>query len=258
MTRNIRRMLREGECVIGSWVNTTSPVVAELMASMGFDFLTLDAEHSPIDVPQGLTLLQAIRAGSPDCAPFVRLPGSDYAATKRWMDAGAVGVVAPLINSAEQAIAVVNAVKYPPEGTRGVGFCRDNLYGTDFDAAVASANDRTVVVVQIEHIDGVEHIDEILAVPHIDAVFIGPYDLSASMGIVGQLDHPEMVTATRRILKGCTRHGIAPGIHVVQPDPAEAVRRIEEGYRLIAYSLDITMLAQACQTGLAEIRRHLK
>ena len=253
--KNLRQVLQTGGYVVGSWINTCSPIVAELMAAAGFDFLTVDAEHSAVDVPQAQVLFQAIRAGSSDCAPLVRLPGNDYATTKRYLDAGAAGVIAPLINSAEQAREVVRAVKYPPQGGRGVGFCRANMYGMDFDEAVASANEQTLVCVQIEHVEGVRHIDQILSVPGVDAVFIGPYDLSASMGITGQFDHPKMIEARQRILDACREHGVAPGIHVVPPDVDEVVRRFHEGYRLIAYSLDITMLAKACQDGLANIRQ---
>ena len=251
---DLRQALQRGGYVVGSWINTCSPIVAELMAATGFDFLTVDVEHSAVDVPQAQVLFQAIRAGNPDCAPLVRLPGNDYATTKRYLDAGAIGVIAPLINSAEQAQELVRAVKYPPQGLRGVGFCRANMYGMRFDEAVTTANDQTLVCVQIEHVDGVQHIDEILSVPGVDAVFIGPYDLSASMGITGQFDHPKMIEARQRILEACEEHGVAPGIHVVPPDADEVVRRLHEGYRLIAYSLDITMLIQACQTGLSAIR----
>lgn len=255
---NLRQLLKEGGFAIGSWVNTLSPVTAELMSAAGFDFLTVDAEHSAVDVPQTQVLFQAIRAGNPDCAPLVRLPGNDYATTKRYLDAGAVGVIAPLINSPEQARELVRAVKYPPEGERGVGFCRANMYGIHFDEAIANANNQTLVCVQIEHIEGVRNIDEILSVPGVDAAFVGPYDLSASMGITAQFEHPDTQKAMRRILKACKRHGIVPGVHVVQPDVAELVRRYKEGYRLIAYSLDITMLHRACVDGLAEIRRQIR
>lgn len=256
--RDIRKVLQDGSVAIGSWINTASPIVAELMAAAGFDFLTVDAEHSAVDVPQAQVLFQAIRAGSPDCAPLVRLPGNDYAITKRYLDAGGVGVIAPLINFPEQARELVRAVKYPPEGERGVGFCRANMYGMHFDEAIADANDQTLVCVQIENIEGVRNIDETLSVPGVDAVFIGPYDLTASMGITAQFEHPDTQKAMRRILEACKRHGIVPGIHVVQPDVAEVVRRYKEGYRLIAYSLDITMLHRACVDGLAEIRRQIR
>jgi len=255
--RNLRDVLRTGGYVVGSWINSCSPVVAELMAAAGFDFLTVDVEHSAVDVPQVQMLLQAVCAGNPDCVPLVRLPSHDYATTKRYLDAGAMGVIAPLINSAEQAREVVQAAKYPPLGGRGVGFCRANMYGMQLLKAVASANDQTLVCIQIEHLEGVRNIDEILSVPGIDAVLIGPYDLSASMGITGQFDNPKMADAKRRILEACHRHSVMPGIHVIQPDVDEVVQRFHEGYRLIAYSLDIAMLLQTCQVGLSEIQRRL-
>ena len=252
-----RQILKSGSHVIGSWINTGSPITAELMAASGFDFLTVDIEHSAVNVPQAQTLFQAIHSGNPDCAPLVRLPGNDYATTKRFLDAGALGVIAPLIRTAGQAREVVSAAKYPPEGIRGVGFCKANMYGINFDEAIASANEQIFVCVQIEHVDSIQNIDEILAVPGVDAVFIGPYDLSASMGITRQFDHPKMIEAQQCVLDACARHGIAPGIHVVQPDVDEVEQRYNEGYRFIAYSLDITMLTTSCQSGLKDIRKRI-
>ena len=250
----LRERLKNDRLTLGSWINTASPIAAELMAAAGFDFLTVDVEHSPVDLPQAQGLFQAIRSGNPSCAPLVRMAGNVYADTKRFLDAGAAGVIAPFINTREQAEELVRAVKYPPMGMRGVGFCRDNDYGLRLKEAVATANDQTFVCVQIEHADALSNIDGILGVQGIDAVMIGPYDLSASMGITAQFDHPEMVAATGMILKACQRRGVAPGIHVVQPNPAEAVSRAQEGYRFIAYSLDITMLLNSCVQGLDQIR----
>lgn len=255
--KNLRQVLQTGGYVVGSWINTCSPIVAELMAATGFDFLAVDVEHSAADVPQAQVLFQAICAGNPDCVPLVRLPGHDYATTKRYLDAGAIGVIAPLVNTAEQASEVVRAAKYPPQGARGVGFCRANMYGMHLKEAVASANEQTLVCIQIEHIDGVRNIDEILSVPGIDVVFIGPYDLSASMGITEQFGHPDMVDAEKRVLDACWKHSVVPGIHVIQPSTDEVVQRFRQGYRLIAYSLDITMLTHTCQAGLTEIHQRL-
>jgi 2-dehydro-3-deoxyglucarate aldolase len=243
--------------VIGSWINSGSPIIAELMASTGFDFLTVDVEHSAVDLLQTQILFQAIRSGNPQCAPIVRLAGNNYADTKRYLDAGASGVIAPFINTSEQARELVRAVKYPPEGMRGVGFCRANEYGMRLEESVAVANDETFVCVQIEHIEAVRNINDILRVPGIDAVIIGPYDLSASMGLTAKFDHPEMIKAIDAIGAACRRHSIIGGIHVVQPEVADVVRRYLEGYRFIAYSLDITMLMKSCLHGLTEIRNQI-
>jgi len=252
---NIKNKLKNNKTVVGSWINTASSIVAELMSSTGFDFLAVDAEHSAVDLIQTQPLFQAIKSGNQDCATLVRLKGNDYSDTKRYMDAGAEGVIAPLINTAEQAAELVRSAKYPPLGMRGVGFCRANSYGMRLQEAVKTANEKTFVCVQIEHADALNNLNEIFSVPGIDAAMIGPYDLTASMGITGQFDHSEMVAATKKILNACQKHSIIPGIHVVQPNVDEVVRRYIEGYRFIVYSLDITMLTTSCERGLHEIRK---
>jgi 2-dehydro-3-deoxyglucarate aldolase len=253
----LRQRLRSGAPVLGSWINTASPIVAELMSAAGFDFLAVDIEHSPVDLPGAGALFQAIRSGNPSCAPFARVQGHSYAEIKRYMDAGAVGIVCPLVNTRADAEELVQAVKYPPRGRRGVGFCRDNLYGRRLEEQVRDANGETVVCVQIEHIEGVRNIDAILAVEGVDAAFIGPYDLSASLGLPARFEHPDYLAARRRILDACRARGVVAGIHVVQPSPAQVAAVFREGFRLLAYSLDITMLNHMCLSGLREIRERL-
>lgn len=254
---SLRSRLRNGDTLIGSWINSGSPIVAELMAAAGFDFLCVDVEHSAVDLPQTQQLFQAIHSGNPSCETMVRLHGIDYSFVKRYLDAGARGIIAPLVRTPEEAATIVEAAKYPPQGNRGVGFCRANQYGLNLQKEFDRANDVNLVAVQIEHIDAVNNIDQIVSVPGVDAVFIGPYDLSASMGITAQFDHPDYIAARDRILESCMRHNIVPGIHVVAPDPDQVRARAAEGYRLIAYSLDITMLTTACSAGLQIIRESL-
>lgn len=239
---NLRKKLHTGEIVLGSWINSGSPIIAELMAQAGFDYLCVDAEHSAIDLPQTQALFQAIASGNPDCAAFVRLHGVDYSFVKRYMDAGARGIIAPLVTKREEAELLVQAVKYPPQGKRGVGFCRANRYGNDLEGEFVRANEVSVCAVQIEDIEAVRNIDEILSVPGIDAAFIGPYDLSASMGLTAQFDHPDFLNAKDSILKACERNSVAAGIHIVAPDVDALKKAVDAGYRLLAYSLDITML----------------
>lgn len=256
--KNLRESLLAGNPAVGTWLNSGSSIVAELMAAAGFDFICVDVEHSAVDLPQTQQLFQAIRSGNPDCAAIVRLHGVDYALVKRYLDAGARGVVAPLVRTREEAELLVEATKYPPQGLRGVGFCRANDYGMRLADECERANDDILLAVQIEHIEAVDNIDEILSVDGIDAVFIGPYDLSASMGLTGQFDHPDYIAARDRILDACRRHNTIPGLHVVPPDPQQVIDRQSEGYRFIAYSLDITMLTTACQDGLKIIRNGIE
>jgi 2-dehydro-3-deoxyglucarate aldolase len=239
---------------IGSWINSTSSIIAEIMSASGFDFLVVDAEHSAIDFKICQDLFQAIKAGNMDCVPMVRMPGNQYQDIKRYLDAGAMGIIAPLVNTKEDAERIVYAAKYPPQGGRGVGYGRSHGYGFNFDKYMSRANEDIFICVQIEHILGVENLDEILSVSGINAVFIGPYDLSASMGITGQFNHTDYHDAIKTILDKCIKFNIEAGIHVVQPNVEEVFLRINEGFQMIAYSLDITMVGLMCRDGLKKIK----
>ena len=242
---------------IGCWVNTCSPVSAELLARVGFDFLVIDAEHSPVEVPEVMRLIQAIQAGSPTCVPVVRVPGSDYAGVKRFVDAGAQGIIAPLVGSAAQARELVQAVLYPPLGRRGLGYCKDNGFGLHTLDRVAGANREKFLCVQIEEAEALEQLDEILGVEGVHAALIGPWDLTASMGIPGRFDHPDYLAAQNAVLAACRRHHVVPGCHVVEPDPEAVIRAAAAGYGLIGYSLDITLLTHFAKAGLEAIRESL-
>ena len=221
------------------------------MAGLGFDYLTIDVEHSAADVPQVLQLIHGIRSGNPDCLPFVRTQGVEFSFVKRYLDAGAKGIIAPLVNTRIQAEELVRAVKYPPLGDRGVGYCPANQYGKRLREVFEGANEEVYAIVQIEHIQAVKNIDEILCVEGVDGVFIGPFDLSASMGLTGQFKHPDYVAARQRILDSCRNAGIPAGIHVVEPEPDELAARRSEGFEILAYGLDITMISHASKLGIS-------
>jgi 2-dehydro-3-deoxyglucarate aldolase len=253
--KSLKQSIRDDDLIVGSWLNSASPVVAELMAQSGFDYLCVDAEHSPVDLPQVQQLFQAIRSGNSACHALVRLHGVDYSLTKRYLDAGADGIVAPLVRSREDIETLIRAVRYPPRGMRGVGFCRANEYGCALSEHFQNANEDVALIIQIEHIDAANRIDDLLAFDEVDAVFIGPYDLSASMGLTAQFNHPEYLKRIDQILSACKRHGKAAGIHVVTPEPEQVEQRVLEGYRFIAYSLDITLLTSECRRGLKSIEK---
>ena len=240
---SLAERIRKNKYIVGSWINSASPIIAEIMAQSGYDFLTIDAEHSAVDLYQIQGLLQAITSGNPDCAPLVRIPASDPFMIKRYLDAGAAGIIAPLVNDAETAREIVSAAQYPPDGTRGVGFSRSNSYGVEFHEHIPADNEKIFVCIQIEHIDGVNNIESILDVPGIGGVFIGPYDLSASMGLPGQLDHPKLLATIDKILEACNKKEIPVGSHIVQPDIEAIQEQIKAGFQIIAFSLDIVMIA---------------
>jgi len=239
--------------LLGTWVNSASGAVAELSSRSGLDFVTIDVEHSPVGLPEVFRLLQAIRAGSPACLGLVRIPGADPVLVRACLDAGADGVICALVNSAEEAERLVAATRYPPQGRRGLGFSRDNDYGRRAAGrAAADASDK-LVAVQIEHTDALPHLESILGTEGVDAAFLGPYDLSASLGVPGRFEEPAYREAVAEIEEACRRHGVVLGRHVVQPDPDEVIAAFESGYRMVAYSLDITMLTHSLGRAVARI-----
>jgi 2-dehydro-3-deoxyglucarate aldolase len=170
------------------------------------------------------------------------------------MDAGAYGVIVPQVNSVKEALQAVHAVKYPPEGTRGVGLARAQGYGTDFDQYKAWNSTESIVIPQIENIRAVDTIDQILAVDNIDAFIVGPYDLSASLGVPGQFNHPAFLKAMKKIQHAIDKNAhVSPGFHVVLPEPNLVKEKVREGYTFLAYSLDSLFLAETCRGGLRQI-----
>jgi 2-dehydro-3-deoxyglucarate aldolase len=241
--------------MVGTWICSGSSAIAELMAMCGYDFVTIDVEHSPVDVEDTFKMIQAIRSGNPNCMSLVRLAGNEYSETKRYMDMGANGVICPMVNTPEEAKKVVDAVKYYPQGKRGVGFCRANKYGLSLEDSIREANKESFVCVQIEHIDAVENIEGILSIDGIDAAMIGPYDLSASMGLTGEFDHPEMQKAINSTLEACKKFNVIAGIHVIKPDSDEVKMRLDQGYGFIAFSVDITMISTLSSKLVSEYRQ---
>jgi len=245
MKNPVKEKLKNKEVTLGSWIMIGHTDVAEIMAQAGFDWIAVDIEHSPINFETVQAIFQAMKGTN--CQPFVRLSDNDPVVIKRVMDRGATGIIVPMVNSREDAENAVKAVKYPPKGNRGVGLGRASGYGANFEDYFKTINDQVVVIVMIEHIDAVNNIDSILSVPGIDGLFIGPYDLSGSMGIAGQLEHPDVIKARDRVIKSAHKHNIALGIHVVHPNPEEVRKRIEEGYTFIAYSIDTIILGEECR-----------
>jgi len=249
----LKRRLADNELTIGSWVTLGHPSIAEIMARAGFDWLVIDAEHSTIELSEIQSLIQAM--DTHDCPAIVRLTSNDANQIKRVMDAGASGIMVPLINSAADAEAAVRHTYYPPRGTRGVGLARAQGYGAGFKSYMEWLENHAVVIVMIEHIDAVDNIDEILDVAGVDAFIIGPYDLSASMGMPGEISHPEVQKAIARVCEAGLAHKKTGGLHVVEPDLDALYKLIDSGYRFMGYGLDIRMLDSLCRRDLAEIRK---
>lgn len=249
MEHLFRKRLQSGELLVGTMVTLGSPEVAEILTNTGFDWLFVDAEHAPFEAPQMQSVLQG--AGS-EMPCLVRLAASDEVAIKKALDVGAAGIIAPMVNSAEQAETVVRWSKYAPQGTRGVGLGRAHGYGLEFQEYVQSANENVAVVIQAEHIQAVENIESIVQVAGVDAVLIGPYDLSASLGRLGEVEHPEVASAIERVTVACQEANIPLGVFGIS---AEAVQPyIERGYTLIVVGVDTLMLGLAAKRLLEKVK----
>ena len=253
---SLKSRLSRSEITLGSWVTLGHPSIAETMAAAGFDWLVLDMEHSVLELGEVQAIIQVLDAKQ--CPAIVRLTSNHPDQIKRVMDAGATGVMVPMIKSAADAKAAVDGVYYPPRGQRGVGLARAQGYGNSFQAYRQWLEENAVIVAMIEHVDAVRNIDDILAVPGIDAYIIGPYDLSGSMGRPGDLNHPDVQTAIAQILEAGRRAGKPGGIHVIEPDPQALQQRIQAGFNFLGYGLDIRILDSICRNHLQIIRATLK
>ena len=243
--KSLKQKLRDRETVVGSWITLGHPAIAEIMARAGYDWLTIDLEHSVIDFAETQELIRTCDLLG--VTPLVRLSSNDPVQIKRVMDAGAGGIIVPNIRSAEEAKAAVDSVYYPPRGSRGVGLARAQGYGHTFAEYREWLTNNAIVVVQIEHKDAVHNLSSILAVEGVDAFMVGPYDLSGSFGKPGDFAAPEFIEALGTIQKIGASNGVAPGIHVVEPDVQKFEQAKKDGYRMIAYSVDIRMLDVSCR-----------
>ena len=246
---NFTQRLRQNDLLLGTMLTLPSPEVAEMIAGCGFDWLFMDGEHGNLSTLDWQRMLQAVAGRS---AAIIRVAANSEREIKKMLDIGADGIIAPQVNSAEEARHVVACCKYPPDGIRGVGLARAQGYGSHFSDYVKTANVSTAVIIQAEHIDAVENIEEIVQVDGIDAVFIGPYDLSASMGLIGQVDHPEVVAAIDRVGKACQQQDIALGYFATT---AEAVQPyIDKGYHLICAGVDAGFVISGAEQALQTLR----
>lgn len=236
--QNIRERLKSGGHTVGSWMQLPHASVAEIMGQAGYDWVAVDMEHGAVSAHQLPDIFRALELGG--TLPLVRLAEGLAKDCKQALDAGAGGVIVPMVESAAQLTAVRDACRWPPAGTRGVGFSRANLFGKHFEVYREEAQG-PLLVAMIEHFKAVDSLEDILAVEGLDAIFIGPYDLSASMGLTAEFEHPDFQVAMQKILKLARAARVPCGLHVVAPLPEQLNQRIAEGYQFLAYSIDAVM-----------------
>ena len=252
MPTGLKAKIRRGELVLGTWITINSPDVVDALSDLPLDWVVIDLEHGPLDIGDLQTLIMPLRSGS--VAPLARVPWNDHVWVKRVLDVGVVGVVAPWVNSREDAEALVRYSTYPPRGVRGVGPRRASRYGLKLREYVERfEREERVLVAQIETREAVERVEEIVSIEGIDVAFIGPLDLSFNLGIPLQLNHEKLREAMKKVLKACERHDVTPGIFA--PTPEDAKARAEEGFRFIAINMDINALTEYYKNALEKLGR---
>ncbi len=244
-----RARLQQGELLIGTLISLPNTEIVELLAKSDFDWLFVDGEHGPFDTLQMQHMLQA---ASPHCPCLIRVASHDAVAIKNALDIGAAGIIVPQINSVEEARIAIQAAKYPPRGNRGVGLARAHGYGMSFTDYLGRADNDTCVVLQAETRAAIENIEDIVALDHLDAILIGPYDLSANLGHIGELEHPEVIQAIDKVERTCKEKNVKLGYFGVD---AQAVRPyIDRGFTLITAGVDSLFVLNGAQELIQALR----
>jgi 4-hydroxy-2-oxoheptanedioate aldolase len=247
----VRRIWQRGEAVVNGWLSIPSSFTAEVMAHQGFDSLTIDMQHGVIDYQAAVTLLQAV--STTDVIPLARVPWNDPAWIMKILDAGAYGIICPMINTRADAEALVGACKYAPRGFRSWGPVRASIYaGADYQH---HANDELIVMPMIETAEAVKNLDDILSVPGVDGVYVGPSDLSLTLGCTPKLDQTEapVVECQQKIVEACRRHKVAAGIH--NATSAYALKMIAAGYQFVTLASDSRFLAAQAAAEVGAMRK---
>ena len=237
---DLKRKLRDRVPAYGAWTSIGHPSITEIFADAGVDFVGIDLEHSTISQEQSQRIIAAAQAGGVACLP--RVASHNQEQVRRLLDSGADGVIVPMVESAEEVARIVAWSKYPPMGRRGYGVARAPRYGAAFQAYTEAWNARSVILIQIESVHGVEAVDDLVQHPAVDGVMVGPYDLSASLGIPGQLTAPSLRQACARVIAACKRAGKACGCHLVEPDGAGLREALDSGYTFVVLASDVFVL----------------
>jgi 2-keto-3-deoxy-L-rhamnonate aldolase RhmA len=249
MKNKVKEMLKEGRTTIGAWLSVGNGDVAEIMAHRGFDWLVFDTEHAPLNIETVQHMLQA--TGGSDITPIVRVAWNDMVLIKLALDIGAQGVVVPWVNTEEEAINAVRATRYAPKGNRGVGPRRAASYGTELITYLKEADQEIMVVCQIETEEAIRNIAPILSVEGVDAVFIGPSDLSTSLGYKGDWNNPNVERAISTVLAASEKANVAAGIFAMSIEDAK--RYISDGFRFVALGSDTGFLISGCRAAIEAV-----
>jgi 2-keto-3-deoxy-L-rhamnonate aldolase RhmA len=250
MNAELKRKLYDNEVCFGTWISSSSPNTLDLLRRLKFDWFVLDSEHSPINAETLNSMIQILGDSS---SPMVRVGLNDQYLIKLALDAGAAGVVVPLVNTKEEATRAVSYSLYPPLGVRGAAATRASNYGLDFGRYVRRANEEVIIAIQVETRDALANIDEILNVKGIDIAFVGPSDMTVSLGLVDDRTNPKVIEAMRSVVAACERHGKIPGVMAITPE--EAKNAVKLGFRFVSLASDMKFLAAGAKAFLSAAGR---
>ena len=248
-----KERFKKQKVVLGTWLQIPSPSICEIVSKQGLDWIAVDMEHTEIGFETLADMFRGLKGTK--TAPFVRVRTNDALEIRRSLDIGAAGVIVPLIDTAEEAKNAVSYSKYPPNGKRGHAFCRANGWGEDFHDYAANANEKISVFVMIESRMAVENIDDILVTDGLDGIFIGPYDMSASYGVPGDISNKLVVDSCNKVLESCKRHNKIPGIHIVKPDSNIIKEHVKKGFRFIAVGIDTLFLINGIKNAVSAVKQ---
>lgn len=253
---NLKRKLINNELSLGSWLTINHQSVVEIMATAGFEWLCIDIEHSAISISDVLNLIGHIQGNGMQA--LVRVNENNPVIIKQVLDAGADGIIVPMVNSVQDAEKAVASVRYPSLGSRGVGLSRAQNYGIGFPEYQDWLKNDAIIIAQIEHINAVKELPGILDVPGVDGIIVGPYDLSASMGYPGEFERADVVEALKRVDSVCLEKGRPLGFHVISSDHTKTLEKINCGYTFLAMSLDFFFLGDSARKEMKELRKAIK
>jgi 2-dehydro-3-deoxyglucarate aldolase len=226
--------------IFGGWTSIGHPSNTEIIARSNVDFIGIDIEHSTISQDQSQRIIAACHDNEILCLP--RVASHNMESIKRLIDSGADGIIMPMVTSAEEVKKLISWTKYPPIGKRSYGIARAQGYGFDFEEYVKNWNDSSILIVQIESINGVKNIQEILSFKEINGVMIGPYDLSGSLNIPGELNHPKVTKAAKQVIQACSKYNKSCGTHIINPSDENIKNALKEGYTFAALASDVFIL----------------
>jgi 2-keto-3-deoxy-L-rhamnonate aldolase RhmA len=247
----LKRDLAAGKVSLGATITFYSPVIAEILSRIGLDWLWYDTEHTYMTLENVITMLQATNGAN--ISNIVRVPWNDKTMIKKALETGPEGIIVPLVRTKEDAENAVRAMKYPTWGVRGAGLSRAQCYGLHMGEYMQTADEEVMTILQIEHIDAVNNIDEILSVKGVDACMIGALDLSGSMGMLGQTTSPEVEAAVQKVLAACKKAKVPCGNVTITPEDTN--KRIEQGFQLLIMGIDVLFLHGAALNALSQIKR---